>query len=330
MTKDVAMHLREDQLDKLLSVLGLTVLSWEPIHWKRVQTTPVFLIRAREGEFFLKLIAPPATKKQAIARFLFGNLSLKNQLAVYSCLDKKKFSSLQYPRLVKTDGRSYLLFEFLTVQPKGEGEVPQDALVASLLEFQCAGVLLKKNLLEAALLDISRKPVWVLLRRILGGLRRRCGLRVSLTCLGVMLAGYRRQKPLRRSVLAHNDFHHNNLLLTEDGELYIGDFEKVSNEKRWILIDIVHYAVGTMKFEIGLGPLKNYLQKVEERLDDMERFHLGSQLRMALLLRVSQMILSNVPPAQVRERYESFLKEILLDNLMYERWLEECAIGYKD
>jgi hypothetical protein len=47
---------------------------------------------------------------------------------------------------------------------------------------------------------------------------------------------------------------------------------------------------------------------------------------MALLLRVSQMILSNVPPAQVRERYESFLKEILLDNMMYERWLEESAI----
>jgi hypothetical protein len=317
-----------DDIDKMLSEIDFDVISWDPIHWRRVQTTPVYIVRAREGKFFLKLIAPPVTRKQIIIRFLFGSLALKNQLAVYASLRRQNFHNLRYPKLVHTDGKSYLLLEFIPIQPKGERDLPEEALITSLLEFQGSGAILQKGLFESVLLNVSRKPFWVLLKRVCVGLRKQCGLSVSLQCLRIILVCYKRQKQLEKSIILHNDFHHNNLLLDENGRIFVCDFEKAAEENRWPLIDIVHYAVGTGTFGIEVSLIKSYLQKLQGNSHNKERLHVPSQLRIALLIRVSQMILSNAPPADVKEKYKVFLVDILLDDYAFDNWYEKSGFNY--
>jgi len=315
-----------NNLDKVLSTLDLDIISWEPILWKRVQTTPAYIVRAREGKFFLKLTAPTTTRKQTIIRLLFGNLALKNSLIVYASLHDRIFSKFQYPKLVKTDGKSYLLLEFIPIQSNCEQGVTHDALITSLLEFQGSGGLFKKGFLETTLLYVSRKPALVLLRRIVGGLRKRCGLYVSLKCIKVMWTCYKNQNRLNKPIILHNDFHHNNIIVDTFGNIYIFDFEKVHTDNRWILIDIVHYSVSAIKFEIDLELIKNYLKKINGSFKNLGNINVIMQLRIALLLRISQMIISSVPSDSVREKYDIFFRQTLLDDYACKQWFKDSGL----
>jgi hypothetical protein len=313
-------------VDKVLSNLDLKIISYNPINWRKVQTTPVYMLRAQEGEFFLKFISSSETMRQNIIRMLFGSLAIKNQLAVYDSLSRLEFKNFKYPQLVNTDKKSYLIFDFIQIQSKGERDAPRDALVESLLEFQRSGVFLKRRGIEGVLLNITRKPACVLLKRVLVGLRKQCGIKISFRCIKVILDCYKHQKPLENILTLHNDFHHNNLLLTKSGELFVCDFENVANERRWALIDITHYSVGTMRFEIDTSLIGMYIKNENSIFKLMNRFQIGVQLRIALLLRVSQMILSNKPPIHVKDKYLKFFVDTLLEDSAYESWFESSEI----
>jgi hypothetical protein len=310
-------------IEDLLSQLEIDVISCEPFHWKRVQTTPAYIVQGPDFKYFLKVIDTPIKRNQKYVRWFTGNLAIKNQLRVYASLCKQQFFFFKYPKLIKTDGNSYLLLEYISSLKKREQVLPEDMLVLCLIEFQLSDVTLKRNYFESFLMNLSRKPFWVLLRRSLGGVRKTCGLSVSLNLIKVFLICYLQQSRLLKKITTHGDFHPNNLLMNNEGEIYIFDFEKVTKEKYWLFIDIVHYAVSTKKFFIEVPLIKIFIEKLRFKFEKIGLLNIRAQLRFALLLRVSQIILSSVSPVDVRERYKVFLRDVLLNDVAFHQWIEK-------
>jgi hypothetical protein len=303
--------------EDLLAGLGLHVFRCRPISWKRVQTTPLYLVESDEGRFVLKRSTPVRGPLSRL-RHLFGDGDLDTQAQVYASLGQQEFEHLRYPRLIGTDGRRYLLLEHIETRPHGESDLPRAPLLRALLEFQNARIEFARSP-GAALLAMARRPDAVLVRRMLSGLRPRFGWRATRRALKLVDRCRRDQPPLDRPVVCHNDFHHNNLLLGRDGVVYFSDFEYVSLDDRWMLADIIHYAVGTGSCTIDTGIIADYADLVDRTCP--VGLDLPAQLRFGLLLRVSQLILSRVPPPAVATRYGAFFSEVLLDDRAFEAWL---------
>jgi hypothetical protein len=109
-------------------------------------------------------------------RRLLGDRDLDSQAQVYASLRRQEFEHLRYPRLIGTDGRRYLLLEYIETRPHGESDLPRSPLLRALLEFQNARIEFDRSP-GAALLAMARRPEAVLVRRMLSGLRARFGWR---------------------------------------------------------------------------------------------------------------------------------------------------------
>ena len=305
--------------EALLSRLGFELLNREPIQWKRVQSTPLLLVDTDKGKLVLKLRTPPAGPVARLKRSI-ADLELPTQAKVYRSLAGQSFNALRFPGLVHTDGRDYLLLEYVETRRHEEHEVPRRQLLESLFEFQTADLRLSWSGL-AVLVAASRKPYPLLVRRLLTGFRKRYGWPTARLALEKAARCRKEQPVLSREFLCHNDFHHNNLLIGQDGTLYLSDFEAVTREDRWVLADIIHFAVGTQEFRIESSIITQYHRLFVERTG--LPIDLAAQVRFGLLSRVSKLVLSKVPNAQAVGRYEAFLREVLLDDTAYGRWFEQ-------
>jgi hypothetical protein len=297
---------------------GIRVSRCRPLNWKREQTTPLYLLDTPDGRFVVKSADAFPSWRRRLGRLL-GDWELGWQAQVYACLDEQHFEHFRFPRLVATDGRTYLLLEYLETRQHGEHDIPREVLLNSLLELQLAHVTFEGPRLQK-LLAATKTPTTALTRRVLLGVQSRFGGTVARRGAAVIWHCLRTQPPLDRRVVCHNDLHHNNLLLGSDGSLYISDFEQVSLDDRWVLADIIHYAVGTNRFAVDTSIISDYI----DLLRHATRFelNLGSQVRFGLLLRVSKLVLSRVPPADVAQEYGRFLVEVLLDDVAYASWFE--------
>jgi len=302
--------------------LPLKVQSYEPINWKRVQTTPIFIINAEEGKYVLKLFASPQGLVRQTLHRLFGNLGLKNQIIINKFLKKQVFFQFCTPILVASDGSSYLLFQFINIAHKGEYEINEDLVIDSLIEFySIPGQKIAMNLTNY-LINITRKPLFLIMRRVVGNLRRIYGISLAFAVIKVLFECYVDQKPFSSKILLHNDFHHNNVFLDFDGRFYISDFENSVFESRWMLVDIVHYSVGTQKFNLNTNVIKKFFLRYVENNPNF-KIDFRAQLLMAYLLRISQMVLSTVPPKSVQKRYFKFFYNVLLNGKNFEKWVSK-------
>jgi hypothetical protein len=297
----------------ILNGLRLDVRGLRPLRWKPGQGTPLYYLDAAEGSFVLKL-ATPRRKGFLRLRSFLERQEIGHQAKVYRALAKQSYRHLRFPRLVATDDRRYLVHEYLETQPHGEHDLPRGQLLLSLMEFQMAGVDVSSPLAMTA----ARAPGVLLLRRLLSGLRARLGWAVVPRALQAMLSCYRAQPKLARPILRHNDFHYNNLLLTTSGVLFLSDFEYVSLDDRWLLGDIVHYAVGTKSYVIDTEVVFEYARLVEREFGF--ELDLAAQIRFSLMMRVGQLILSGAPPA-VASEYARFFCSTLLNDSEFDRWL---------
>ena len=316
----------EKKVLQIIHSLPMEVYSYEPINWKRVQTTPIFIICAKEGKYVLKLFPSPRGLRRKILNFLFGNLGLKNQIFIYEYLNKHEFSQFCVPILVSSDRSSYLLFKYIDIEHKREYEIDINRVVNGLIEFSFINSTKINFKILRKLINLSRKPIYVIIRRVLGSLRIKYGFTLAVDLLRMVIKCYLRQKAFLVKFLIHNDFHHNNIFYDRDGKLYISDFENSIFESRWILLDIVHYSVGTQKYSINTSAIKEYFLNFIEKNPDLEiDFH--AQLLIAFFLRISQMVLSPVPTEDVQKRYFNFLSNVLLDEHNYNKWLSKNFYG---
>jgi len=316
----------ENKALQIIHSLPLKVYSYEPINWKRVQTTPIFIIYAEEGKFVLKLFSSPRGIRKKILQILFGNPAIKNQVFIFKYLNQYKFSQFCVPMLVASDISSFLLFKYIDIEHKHEYEIDINRVVNGLIEFYCTSSTKIKVQFLSKKIFLSRKPFYIIIRRVFGSLRIKYGYGLAYDVLKMVLKCHLTQKTFLVRFLIHNDFHHNNIFFDKDGKFYISDFENSIFENRWILLDIVHYSVGTQKFFINTFAIKNFLLKFIEKNADLN-INLPAQLLMAFLLRISQMVVSTVPPEDVQKRYFNFLSNVLLNGGNFNKWLSKNFKG---
>jgi hypothetical protein len=316
----------EREVLRIIQSLPVKVISYEPIKWKRVQTTPIYIINAEDGKYVLKMFSYSQNPGKQILHLLFGNLGLQNQLIIYKYIKGYVFFHLCIPLLVASDSESYLLFKFINIEHKSENEIKADKVIDGLIEFyNITGNKITKNF-KTYLINITRKPNFLIIRRSAGGLRSKYGINLTLKVLKTVFGCLVKQKSLSKKILIHNDFHHNNSFLDTDGKFYISDFENSVFENRWVLIDIVHYCVGTQTFAINTAVIKRFYVKFSANNPNLN-IDFRVQLLMALLLRVSQMVLSTVPPNNVKKRYFRFLDIVLLNSNNFEKWTSNRFSG---
>ena len=305
--------------EALLAQLGFRLLERKPIRWKRVQSTPLMLVDTDRGKFVLKLRTPPVGAAARLKRRI-ADLELPTQARVYGSLSAQQFEVLRFPKLIETDGRDYLLLEYIETRGHEEHEVPRRPLLESLFEFQTARLTMPWTGLPA-LVAATRRPYALLVRRMLTGIRSKMGWRVAWTGLARMASCRSAQPALASPVVCHNDFHHNNLLLGTDGTLYLSDFEAVTLDDRWVLADIIHFAVATQEFRVDTELIADYHRLFVVRTGPV--INLRAQVRFGLLARVSKLVLSAVPNREAAGEYETFLREVLLDDAAFEEWFSE-------
>jgi hypothetical protein len=307
---------------KIIPKLPFKVASYEPIYWKRVQITPIFIINTENDKYVLKLASVPTGIYKKLFNRIFGNLGLKNQVIVYNLLKNQKLSTFSIPKLVSSDSKSYLLFKYINIESNKEYEIVEDLIVKSLNELYLVKPSQKKYKKTTSLINLTRKPVYLIIRRVLGNLRRKHGINLVLKGLILVYKCHIVQNPFSLAFLIHNDFHHNNCFLDKLGRFYISDFENSVFDRRWVLVDIVHYSVGTQLFSINTKLIKMFFLKFKENNSNLN-IDFRSQLLMALLLRISQMVLSTVPPKNVQKRYLRFFCIVLLNKNNFEKWISK-------
>ena len=312
----------EDTVAAILAGLGLDVVECRRLPRPHQGLVNHYLIECQSGRYFLKVARPGRNRRPRLLRHVIKSPSLERQIAVYHALASQQFSAFRYPELVNTDQVSYLLLEFVAAVKANEKVPAATDLIESLHEFQFAGTVPAHGTFGNLLLHFVLNPTVSLATRVLTQVRRRFGLRTSLRCLRVLARCHASERNQRVITLVHNDFHPENILVEASGRLYFTDFENVTTTRKWLLLDIVHYAVATQEAEVDTELIREYLAKLGASSDRLKPINAVAQVRLALLRRVMQHATSPVPPAAVREAYSTFLEEVLLSDAAFDAWFK--------
>lgn len=327
--REEAVEQRLTEVAAVLDSIGLESSSVAPMSRSRRCQNPLYLIKANDGTFVLKLKRPVHTRRQALRRRVMGSPTFQRQLAVYRALDRERFSSLRYPRLVATDNETFMLLEYIhgpDPSPAPRSNAYMRTLVDCLIEYQTVPLRGKQQRLGYTGVSMALSPTSTYLRTALTKMRYRHGITISARCLRAFWTCNAGQPSQAAPIWLHNDFHHNNVLVGVHGELYFTDFEQTSEERKWVLVDIVHYATDAYAFSINLDVIRHYVEQLKEVGSFATPLDYGAQLRFALLLRSMQHVVSMAPPQGVKQQYLSFISDVLLDDAAYYDWHTKHAL----
>jgi hypothetical protein len=227
------------------------------------------------------------------------------------------------PQLVATDEESFFCAAEIAVAERVErSAATQHDVALALAEFQTS-LRLPEGMLANRLLRWKRAPIYGIVRRSLGIVRRTIGARVALRCIACAFKERRRQIHLGREYAVHGDFNKTNTLVADDGTLYFIDFTDTYFDCRWPLVDIIRYATTCDERDVvlDLEPIRRYLQVISD-FDGgtlIGRMNLRSQVRISLL-RQALWTLAARGAIGPRRRWERFLQDVVLDDKAYQAW----------
>lgn len=315
---------RNDLLRDVLSRLDLDILGCREIPRLRPTLNPPYLIDAKEGRYFLKLKRPVASRAHAQLRAFLGNPGFSWETTVLEALQRIEFDIFRFPRLVQTDGADYALFEYVprSSAQKLSGDYTQ-LFARALVEFQSAELRLDQQARNRLWIACALTPSAKMLRRTLPRLFGRYGLATAKRYAQIARQCERSQGRIRKQWMLHNDLHHDNVFIGADGQLYFTDFENAAPERKWLLTDIVNFAVGTSEPVIDFELIQRYLLELRCSPFSGYQLKISGQLRFALMESTAQHVLRRAPLESVRKAYEKLLFDVLLDDVSFEEWLDQ-------
>ena len=304
--------------------LNVNVHKVEKVKRGRRELQDCYTIYTEEDEkYFLKFNRMARSKAHRIVRMMFGNPGFDRQLKVYEILGNYKFNVFQYPKMIHTDGKSYIILEYIEKTNTDITEKYKSALVKSFADLHTANLSIGNinGRLGIFLLNLSITIEFSLLKSV-APLLKYCGLRPTLRYLKIIISGYVKQNKMDDTVVLHNDLHRNNVFVSKTGNIYVTDFEGLKNERRWLYTDIATYSVDTAKYCIDTDLLKKYVNIMKNKFADYEIDH-AVQLRIGLLSRVSRFMYFKPTSDHVREKYKKYFLNTLLDDNNYYRWYRD-------
>lgn len=307
-------------VQEILDDLDLPITECRPVGRERDELVDHYRLVAEEGVYFLKVRRPETGAIKSVFHRLFGHPSMQRQIDVHNAFQRIEHGNLRIPRLLDSDADRFMLLEYIPLADYSSTRPEPDTVVAALLEFQRFASAAPAKRPGLALLDVALHPEIRFAHAATSRLRRRLGTRVAIDCLAVLWQCRRAQPRLSRTLLVHNDFHPENVLVGSDQLVYLTDFENVTTTRRWVLTDIVHYAVSTREARIDTELIRRYARELRDDSTIGSAIRMEAQVRFALLRRIVQHVTTASPPGHVRTAYARFLTDTLLPDRAFEDW----------
>jgi len=307
--------------------LNLNFVGCERVSRYRKELQPCYIVYTENAKYFLKFNRKPTSYFHKIIRLTLGNPGFERQIRINDLLKNNKFNYFHYPELAHTDGKTYLLLQYIDNMNIELNGRHKEYLVKSLGELQYSGLRLNKinKSIGVVLLSIMVRIEFRLIYSI-PSLLKHTGLRSTIKYLKIIIISYVKERKLNTPIVLHSDFHRENVMVNKEEIVYITDYEGMRNERRWRYIDIATYAVDTTKYYIDTDIIKKYIRETKKRHENKYTDN-ALQLRIALLNRISRFMYFKPATDLVRDEYKKFYLNILLDDQKYDKWYIDNIIN---
>jgi len=243
--------------------------------------------------------------------------NFRNEIAIHRHLSSLSFETLKVPKLYDTDGKSYMIMDYIN-GTMGRWYTPDmdKVLILSLVDLQLS-IINQKNLFEYNFLSFLRRPFWNVMRMVGTIALPRLGLNLAFACISLCLRLQRGVTPNKAPLLLHKDINNKgNIISSPKKEMYFIDFESCLPESKWILTDIIEIIYSFKDEYMDVDLFDVYIQKMraEGFIDDS--FDTKSQVRFAMLRNA----LKYLGFDELYAVHRTQLLEIILPDEKFDRW----------
>lgn len=246
--------------------------------------------------------------------------NFSNEIAIHQMLSTHTFKSLKVASLYETDGKSYMIMDFI------EGSMgrwyTQDmdrVLISSLVDLQLSITKYKSNIKRSPL-SFLRKPFWNVIRTIGTIVFPKLGIKNAFKCFLLCIALERNVSQNKSDLLLHKDINNKGNIITDpQGQMYFIDFESCLRESKWILTDIVEIIYSFKDEYMDVELFKIYMQKMRNEGFIDESFDIKSHVRFAMLRNAIKYIGFN----ELYETHKNQLLNIILPDVKFDSWYKE-------
>lgn len=302
----------------------------------------LFLVTTSDSQYILKC----KRGRSSFARLFRDSLpsfGFDQEIRIYRRLvEKHAKHGFKFPNLIAAD-RSHLLIEYVPSNaPTESGPVKPrwiaDKVAIALNRFTTSDVTNEQRGLSSVIHRMLFSPEAVIARKLRTVWRNQMGYGAYKKGIALLAKCRKLQPPLRRKYWSHNDFSANNVVVNHvEKEVYFIDFQDVTFENRWVLMDAIRYcssfpmAMPHDGFDdfIDVSFIASYVSHWERNLHTCINFPV--QVRLACLnhvLRSMEYRLS-LPNADVTANGK-FINDFLINDDGFSRWYLSFANKLKD
>lgn len=290
----------------------------------------VYYVKSSKANYIIKTFN--CSKHKKIIHDIKGGkaTAFENELRVYQSLQNKTFKIFKYPNLVKTDGQSYIVIEYISGNNGWDKNIiSNEKLISSLLEFQFSNAKTESNFIKNIMINYHRRIPYKIIRWSPCLIKTPFDVIDWIKCNLILLRCSLCYRGEHEGLFTHNDlFRCNNIISGNDGNMYFYDFEYALYEKKWFLIDIFDLVFNMEKCKIDVELLKEYIKQFSCKLPFAKcECYLEKQTRIILLRKLLGVIISKKVKEDNKKCCRIFIKNILLSDKKYEEWYEENIVS---
>lgn len=251
--------------------------------------------------------------------YYYLNVSFKWEMHFNRELSSTLFNVLKFPKTICTDGKSYIVFEYITGKSLPTVLVDPEVIVEAIVELQ-EFVLGRQRMFHKHIIGPLRSVSTSTIRGILSIGPKELGLKDTTKALRVFVSMFRKQKKHPSGGWVHKDLKNDgNYIVDAEGNFYLMDFEMVVNEKKWLLVDIVDLAWNPESLDLDYRLIQRYSNAID--IKGTWQLNLLAQIRVALLRKAIFYTRREKYGQKERERIKRFISGTLLNEAAYNNWI---------
>lgn len=272
----------------------------------------VFLISIGNDSFVLKYKKRFTDHTDIMEKFLYPLLShrFKRELNLNCYLMDNPAIDRSHAKLLFFEKRNYMIFEYINPNAL-DIAIDDHKIVESYLQFQSALKDFRFSLFSRVyslnmsfiylsfrffLITRSFKHLFLLLNQI-----------IKLNII---------QEKLTNNILHKDLKYRKNTISSDKLKLYFIDFETVTIERKWIMLDIVDIAFNPMEFSLNMNLLNAYYNRLDSYTKS--KTNIEAQIRFALLRRS---VGSYYRDLGHKNELFTFLDSVLLSEKSFKDWI---------
>lgn len=298
-------------------------------------------LKIQGRDCLLKALTTPYPWKRPGRQF-----RLQKEMFIYNRLKNINFYSFHYPKVSHTDGKSYIITDYIPNDPSlGRNDsLFYTQAIKSIQDFNTCDFHIKAfNCAGWAWERVNR---WKFsrsaktLRNLMEGAFIKGMVPISsfLKLFSFWAKAMFATKKLKSPLLVHRDIFKANILRPEPDKIYFVDFEKAGIEKRWVFVDALKIAQAEPMFfkrkgdEVNGFPrfykclIQQYWENLQTRRPEIsaDYQHFKLQLKFCLMGWTLKKLVKENPGDELAKNLVRFMETVIAeDDQYFDRWYSE-------